>query len=49
MKIIVTIVPTYLAKFALMFFVSFLTNEKQESAFQQVGDLVTRNISVFYL
>ena len=28
---------------------SFLTNEKQESGFQQVGGLVTRNISVFCL
>ena len=25
----------------------FLTNQKQESGFQQVGGLVTRNISVF--
>ena len=49
MKIIVTIAPTYLAKFALIFFLPFLTNEKQESAFQQVGGLVARNISVFCL
>ena len=49
MKIIVTIVPTYLAKFALIFFLPFLTNEKQESDFQQVGGLVTRYISVFCL
>ena len=28
---------------------SFLTNQTQESGFQQVGDLVTRNISVFCL
>ena len=28
---------------------SFRRNQKQELNFQQVGDLVTRNISVFYL
>ena len=27
----------------------FLTNQKQESGFQQVGGLVTRNISAFCL
>ena len=31
-------------KFAFVFFLSFLTNQKQESGFQQVGGLVTRNI-----
>ena len=36
-------------KFAFIFFLSFLTNQKQESDFQQVGGLVTRNISVFCL
>ena len=36
-------------KFAFILFLSFLTNQKQESGFQQVGGLVTRNISVFCL
>ena len=35
--------------FFFFFFFSFLTNQKQESGFQQVGALVTRNISVFCL
>ena len=37
------------AFFFANFFFSFLTNQKQESGFQQVSGLVTRNISVFYL
>ena len=36
-------------KVALILFLSFLANQKQESGFQQVGGVVTRNISVFYL
>ena len=32
-----------------MLFLSFLTNKKQESGFQQIGSLVKRNISAFYL
>ena len=36
-------------KFAFILFFSFLTHQKQESGFQQVGGLVTRNISVFCL
>ena len=36
-------------KFAFILLLSFLTNQKQESGFQQVGGLVTRNISGFYL
>ena len=36
-------------KFAFIFFLSFLTNQKQESDFQQVGGLVARNISAFCL
>ena len=36
-------------KFAFIFFLSFLTNRKQESGFQQVGSLVTRNIYVFFI
>ena len=36
-------------KFASILFLSFLTNQKQESSFQQVGGLVKRNISVFCL
>ena len=34
-------------KFAFIFFLSFLTNQKQKSGFQQVSGLVTINISVF--
>ena len=34
-------------KFAFVLYLGFLTNQKQESDFQQVGGLVTRNISVF--
>ena len=36
-------------KFAIVFFLSFLTNQKQESGFQQVAGLVTRNIFDFCL
>ena len=36
-------------RFVFILFLSFLTNQKQESGFQQVGGLVTRNISVFCL
>ena len=36
-------------KFAFVLFLLFLTIEKQESGFQQVGGLVMRNISVFCL
>ena len=36
-------------KFAFILFLSFLTNQKQESGFQQIGGLVTRIISVFCL
>ena len=50
MKIIVTVIPADLVKnLFLSTFLSFLTNQKQESGFQQVGGLVTRNISVFCL
>ena len=34
-------------KFAFIFFLYFLTNQKQKSGFQQVSGLVTINISVF--
>ena len=34
-------------KFAFIFFLPSLTNQEQESSFQQVGGLVTRNISAF--
>ena len=48
MKIIVTVIPTdIVTKFAFILFLSFLENQKQESDFQQVDGLVTRNISVF--
>ena len=49
---LVTIIPTDLVfsyKFAFILFLSFITNEKQESGFLQVGGLVTRNISAFCL
>ena len=46
MKIIVGIIPTDLVANSLL---SFTTIQKQESGFQQVGDLETRNISVFCL
>ena len=36
-------------KFAFMLFLPFLKNQKEESGFQQVGGLETRNISVFCL
>ena len=36
-------------KSTLILFLSFLTNQKQESGFQQVGGLVRRNISAFCL
>ena len=36
-------------KFAFILFLSFLTNQKEESGFQQVGGLVTGNIFVFCL
>ena len=36
-------------KFAFFLFLSFFTNQKQEPGFQQVGRLVTRNISIFCL
>ena len=50
MKIIVTTILIYLVtNLLLSFFFSFLTNQKQESGFQQVGGLVTRNISIFCL
>ena len=39
---------TYLVtNLLLSFFFSFLTHQKQKASFQQVGGLVTRNISVF--
>ena len=36
-------------KFAFILFLSSLTNQKQESGFQQVGALVMRNFSIFRL
>ena len=36
-------------KFDFILFLPFFTNQKQESGFEQVGGLVTRNISVFCL
>ena len=50
MKIIVTIIATDLVtNLHLSFFLSFLTNQKQESGFQQAGGLVTRNIPAFFV
>ena len=48
MKIIVTIFSTDLVP-TFTLFLSFLTSQKKESDFQQVGGLVMRNISVFCL
>ena len=39
----------YSYKFAFILVLPFLTNQKQESDFQQVGGLVARNISAFCL
>ena len=36
-------------KFAFILFLNFLSNQKQQSGFQQVCSLLTRNISVFCL
>ena len=50
MKIIVTIIPADLVTNSLLSpFLSFCKIQKQESNFQQVVDLVTRNVSVFCL
>ena len=38
-----------LNKFAFIPFLAFPRNQKQQSNFQQVGDLVTRNILVFVI
>ena len=48
MKITLTATPTSLVRNSLLsLFLSFGRNEKQESSFQQVGDLGERNISLF--
>ena len=39
----------FTCKFAFIFFLPFLTNQKQELDFQQVGGLVTGYMSVFCL
>ena len=50
MKIIVTIIPTGLVTNSYFsFFYPFLEIQKQASSFEQVGGLVTRNISVLFL
>ena len=49
MKIIVAIILAHLVTNSLLFSLSFLTNQKQGSGFQQAGGLVTINISVFCL
>ena len=36
-------------RFVFILFLSFLTNKKQESGFQQVGGLVTRNICFLFI
>ena len=48
-KMIVTIIPSNSYKFPFIFFLLLLINQKQESVFQQVGALVKRNISVFFI
>ena len=48
MKIIVTVIPTDIVSNSLLYYYFFfLANQKQESGFQQVGGLVTRNIFGF--
>ena len=48
--IIATIILTDLVTNSLLsFFLSFLTNQKQESGFQQVGCLVTKNIWFLFI
>ena len=37
----------FIYKLAFILFLSFLSNQKQESGLQQVGGLVKRNVSVF--
>ena len=51
MKTMVTIIPTNLVTNTLLsLFCPFVkTKKKKKSNFQQVGGLVTRTISVFYL
>ena len=50
MEIIGTKIPTDLVTNSLLSsFCPFLHIKKQKSGFQEVGDLVMRNISVFYL
>ena len=36
-------------KFSFILFLSFITKQKQEPGFQQVGDLITRKMFVFLL
>ena len=48
MKIIATIISTDLVPNFILF-LFFLLNQKQESGFQQVGGLVTKNIYDFCL
>ena len=48
MKLIIAVIPTDLVtNLLLSSFFPFFTSQKQESCFQQVDGLVTRNISVF--
>ena len=50
MKIIINLIPTNLVTNSLIsLFCSFLETKNKNLNFQQVGDLVTRNISVFRL
>ena len=49
MKIIATIIPTSLVTSSLSFFLSLHKNQKQESNFQQVDGVVTRNSFAFCL
>ena len=46
-KVLLAIGEIFSYKFAFILFLSFLTNQIQESGFKQFGDLVTRNVSVF--
>ena len=49
MKIIAIIPTDLLTNLLLSFFLSFLTSQKEESSFQLVGDLVTKNFFLLFI
>ena len=48
-KMIATIIPTDAYNIVFILFFLFLTNQKQQSVFQQVDCLVNTNISVLFI